>query len=140
MSSNFVFFNATQARNNSPKITIRRNGVIVMNAGAVKGMVNGSDEEVTYVKVAYDKEKRAIGIVPATADDIGKFRLRHQNKGTSRIINAKRLFEHYGITVEQATSYDVEDFGDGLFGVTLSEDSQAQNDGTASSKRKARSS
>lgn len=144
MSSNFVFFNANQARNNTPKITIRRNGVIVMNAGAVKMMVNGSDEEVTYVKVAYDKEKRAIGIVPAAADDVGKFRLRLQNKSTSRTINAKRLFEHYGITVAQATSYDVEDFGEGLFGVTLKETSQAQKTdekrAVSSSKRKARSS
>jgi len=140
MSSNFEFFNANQARNDTPKITIRRNGVIVMNAGAVKLMVNG-DEDVTHVRVAYNRENRAIGIVPAADDDAGKFRLRRQNKSTSRTINARRLFEHYTISVEKATSYDVESFEGGLVGVTLSEDSQVTAETrTTSSKRKARSS
>lgn len=139
-STNFVFFDATQSRNNnSPKITIRRGGVLVLNAGAVKMLSNGNDAEVTHVRVGYDAKTSAIGIRLASDDDTGKFRLRNQKKGPSRTINAKRVFDHHSLSVEKATSYSVEDFGEGIFGVTLREPSASPSasSSTGSGKRKA---
>jgi hypothetical protein len=139
--SNFVFFDATQARTNDlPRIAIRRGGVIVMNVSAVKMLANGNgDDEVLHVKVGYDAKRKAIGIAAASAKDSGRFRLRKQKKGLSRTINAKRLFDHYSLAVEKATSYDVEDFGDGIFGVTLRPSiTPSESNSAGTGKRKAR--
>ena len=119
----FEFFNGTMTVNDrTPKITIRRGGLIVLNSGAV----NMLGDDVEHVQLGFDAEKRAIGIRCAPKDAMGKYLLRSQAKTSSRLINGKRFLAHHSLTVEGATSFRPKDFGDGLIGFTLPADPEAE--------------
>lgn len=123
--SNFVFLTGTESRSNSPKITIRKGGMIVLNDRAVEKL----GENVTHVQIGYNAESNAIGIRPTTADAAGRYRLRSQQKGSSRIINGKRLFAHHGLTAQTSQTFDVEEFSDGILGVVLSTARKPETEG-----------
>ena len=115
----FVFFDGSKTVNDSaPKITIRRGGLIVLNSGAV----NMLGDDVSHIQLGYDAKKRAIGIRSAPEDAMGKYLLRAQAKTSSRLINGKRFLAHHSLSVDKATSFRVDDFGDGLIGFTLQGD------------------
>lgn len=115
-NSNFVFFNGSQvSKSATPKITVRRGGVLILNQNAVNMM----GEDVSHVRIAYNPERRAVGVAKAPEDAPGRYRLRRQTDGTSFLVNAKPMFQHLGLTVAKAKSFDVEDFGGGIIGATL---------------------
>ena len=118
----FVFFNGTKTVNDStPRITIRRGGLIVLNSGAV----NMLGDDVKHVQLGYDAEKQAIGIRSAPEDAMGKYLLRSQAKTSSRLINGKRFLAHHSLNLDKAISFRPEDFGDGLVGFALAADPEA---------------
>ena len=112
----FVFFEGSrQSASSAPSVTIRRDGLIVLNAAATEML----GEDVTHVQIGYDEEKGAIGIRAASAEAIGKYRLRMPPRGASRLVNGKRMLAHYGLDVEKAETYTAESFGEGIIGFYL---------------------
>ena len=111
----FVFFDGSNTQTTSPRISIRRGGLLVLNGAAARML----GENVTHVQLGYDAEKNAVAIREAPADALGRYKLRTAPKGSSRMINGKRLFEHHGLDAEKARRFNVEDFGDGLIGLYL---------------------
>ena len=115
MSANFEFFvNSQTPKNTDPKITVRRQGVLVLNEKAAKML----GDNVTHVQIGYDEKKKAVGICAAEDDAAGRYTLRDL-KNSTFLINAKPMFKHYGVEIERAQRYDVETFSEGLIGVTL---------------------
>ena len=112
----FVFFDGSKTINDStPKITVRRGGLIVLNSGAVKMLGEG----VQHVQLGFDATKRAIGIRSAPEEAMGKYLLRSQAKSASRLINGKRFLAHHSLSFDKAMSFRVEDLGSGVIGFTL---------------------
>lgn len=112
----FQFFTGTQvSKSTTPKITVRRGGVLVFNEGAVRML----GDNVTHVRIAYDEETHAVAVVKADENAAGRYRLRNQKDSSSWIVNAKPMFEHFGLAIGKAKSFDVAEFGNGLIGVTL---------------------
>ena len=113
---NFQFFEGTLSENNStPRITVRRGGLIVITRAAVDMM--GSD--VAHVQLAYDAKTGAVGIRAVAEDTAGSYRLRTQPKSPSRLVSGKRFFQHHGLTIRDAKSYTAQDFGNGIVGFNL---------------------
>ncbi|MEM8994911.1 MAG: hypothetical protein AAGF23_08980, partial [Acidobacteriota bacterium] len=71
------------------------------------------------VQVGYNPETRAVALRPVETDTKGAYRLRDQRNSVSKLVDGKRVFKHHGLTADASTSYDAEDFGDGLVGFTL---------------------
>ncbi len=101
----------------TPRVTLRKSGHMVLTPAAVALM----GEEVTQVQIGFNAETRAVGIRAADEGAKGKYRLRPQNGSDKRLVDGKRFFAHVGVPVEKATSFDVEDFGDGIIGFYLPE-------------------
>jgi hypothetical protein len=76
-------------------------------------------EDVTQVQIGFNAETRAVGIRPAEEGAKGKYRLRPQNGSEKRLVDGKRFFAHLGVSIDKATSFDVEDFGEGIIGFYL---------------------
>ena len=129
----FVFFDGSKTINDStPKITIRRGGLIVLNSGAVKML----GESVEFVQLGFDATKRAIAIRPAPEEAMGKYLLRAQNNSTSRLINGKRFLAHHDLHFEKALSFRVDELGGGLIGFTLPDKSEEPPKETSKSGRR----
>lgn len=116
-TNRFHFFDGSQSDNGAPSITVRKGGLLVLNKGALE-LLGG---DVTHVQIGYNPEKRAIGVCPAPEGAPGRYRLRAQKRGSSRIANGKKVFALYRLTVTKATSFKAEDFGNGIVGLTLPE-------------------
>ena len=116
MSANFEFFvNSQTPKNNDPRITVRRQGVLVLTEKAAKML----GENVEYVQIGYDAKSRSVGIRAADSNASGRYRMRDLKNATF-LVNAKPMFKHYNVEIDRAQSYDVEVFDKGLIGVTLS--------------------
>jgi len=120
MSNDFEFFEGSASRARIPKITVRRGGLIALTPGAVEML----DENATHVQVGFNTETQAVGLRIAPENAKGRYRLRHQTSSQSRLVDTRRFLAHYGLTFERATTFDVEDFGDGMVGFYLAEDDQ----------------
>ena len=64
----------------------------------------------------------SVGIRPAGEDAKGRYRLRSQANGHSRLVDGKRFFSHNGLTATKARHYPAEELGDGIIGFTLAEE------------------
>ena len=115
--SDFVFFDSSQtSKSMTPKITVRRGGALVINHKAAE--MFGKD--VTHVQICYSVKTKAVGLRAAKPDTEGAFRMqKHKNINNGFLVNAAKMFKYHGLEIERATSFDVEDFGDGIYGVTL---------------------
>ncbi len=122
MSNGFQFYEgSTSDSATTPKITVRRGGVLILTKAAVEML----GEDVTHVQIGYNEKTRAIGIRGATEDARGRYRLRNQRNSPSRLIDGKRLFTHHGLIAEKARAFKVEKFGDGIIGFTLTAETEA---------------
>lgn len=73
-------------------------------------------EDITHVQLAYNAKTGAVGIRAATEEAPGCYQLRAKRKTPSRLVGGKRFFKHHGLTVDDARTYGVDDFGNGIVG------------------------
>ena len=126
----FEFFQgAVSTSLSTPRITVRRGGLMVISKAAVDLL----GEDVDYVQLAYDRNTKAVGIRVADKSTRGCYRLRTQRKSPSHLVGGKRFFSYHEVDTAKATTYDVQDFGNGIIGFVMTDaDSEAET--TDSSK------
>ena len=118
MNNGFEFFEGIASENSAaPKVTVRRGGVLVLTQAAVDMLGDG----ITHVQLGFNEKTKAVGIRPAAEDTKGRYLLRPQKNGASRLVDGKRFFAHQGVALETARRFDVEEFGDGIVGFHLTE-------------------
>ena len=116
MTNGFSFYEGpTTESTDVPRITVRRGGLMVLTRAAVEMLGEG----VTQVQIGFNPETRAIGLRATEKGAKGSYRLREQRNSVSRLVDGKRVFAHHELTVEQARSFDAQDFGDGVVGFVL---------------------
>ena len=115
MTTKFEFFEGAASERRGPEITVRRSGQLVLTASAVELLGEG----VSHVQIGYDAKTRAVAIRAAAEGAKGRYLLREQKGSASYLLDGRRTFRHFGLSVEKSTRFDVEQFGDGLIGFTL---------------------
>ena len=114
----FQFFEGTTTESaEQARITVRKGGILVLTQAAIDMLGDG----VAAVQVGYNPETQAIALRAAAMGSQGAYQLRSQRNSVSKLVDGKRVFRHHGLKAETSTSYDAEDFGDGLVGFTLPE-------------------
>ena len=111
----FNFFEGNTTQHTEPQITVRRGGLMVLTQGAVDLL----GDHVTHVQLGFDEMTKAIAFRAAPADAKGRYLLRHQKNGSTRLVDGKRFIKHNGLRFDKATRFDVQTFGEGLIGFTL---------------------
>lgn len=96
----FERFNET-ARSYKPKVSIRQNGTIAFNSGAVKKF-NLSTHK--YVTLFFDRESRIIGIRPTETTEDGSHPLHLGRTGAS--VSATRFLTFFDVLPEKTTRVD----------------------------------
>ena len=115
----FEFYQGTASENTTPKITARKGGQLVLTSGAVAML----GDDVESVQLGYDRKTKVVGIRGAGEDAEGRYRLRSQKNGQSRLVTGKRFFAHYGLTIDKARTFNAEAYDGGIVGFKLSEES-----------------
>ena len=113
--SHFDFFEGATSQHTEPQITVRRGGLMVLTQGAVDML----GDDVTHIQFGFDEATKAVALRAAPADAKGRYRLRHQKNGSTRLVDGKRFIQHNGLRFDKATRFDVESFGEGLIGFKL---------------------
>jgi hypothetical protein len=79
-------------KSHRPRVSIRSNGLVRLNSGAVDRF---SLAKVQFVTLLFDKDRKVLGIRPAEESEDGAMRLR---KGkTSAYVGGRRFIEFFGI-------------------------------------------
>ena len=112
-TNGFEFFagNTTKSAT-TPEITVRKGGLLILTQAAVAMM----GDDVTHVRIGYNKDTKAVGICAAAETDNGRYTLRKQKNSVSRSVDGKRLFKHHELSFERAQRFKAEEFGDGIIG------------------------
>ena len=122
----FEFYQGTASENTTPKITVRKGGQLVLTSGAVAML----GDDIENVQLGYDVKTRVVGIRSADEDAEGRYRLRSQKNGGSRLVTGKRFFSHYGLTIDKARTFNAEAYDGGIVGFKLSEEpADGESDG-----------
>ena len=114
----FEFYQGIASENTTPKITVRKGGQLVLTSGAVAML----GDDVENVQLGYDVKTKVVGIRGADEDAEGRYRLRSQKNGRSRLVTGKRFFAHYGLTIDKARTFDAEAYDGGIVGFRLTEE------------------
>ena len=123
MNNGFEFFEGIASENSTaPKVTVRRGGVLVLTQAAVDMLGEG----VTHIQLGFNEKTKAVGIRAAAEDAKGRYLLRAQKNGASRLVDGKRFFAHQGVALETARRFDAEAFGDGIIGFHLIEPNEPE--------------
>ena len=118
MSNGFEFYQGTASESTTPKITVRKGGQLVLTSGTVEML----GDDVNHVQLGYDVKTKVVGIRGAGEDAQGRYRLRSQKTGGSRLVTGKRFFAHNGLTIAKARTFDAEAFEGGIVGFCLTEE------------------
>ena len=113
----FEFYEGTASENTAPKITVRKGGQLVLTSGAVAML----GDDVESVQLGYDVKTKVVGIRGADEDAEGRYRLRSQKNGGSRLVTGKRFFAHYGLTIDKARTFNAEAYDGGIVGFKLTD-------------------
>ncbi len=128
----FEFYQGTASENTTPKITVRKGGQLVLTSGTVAML----GDDVDHVQLGYDVKTKVVGIRGAGEDAEGRYRLRSQKNGRSRLVTGKRFFAHYGLTLDKARTFDAEAYDGGIVGFTLTEEpAEAETETPAPAKK-----
>ena len=114
----FEFYQGTASESTTPKITVRKGGQLVLTSGAVAML----GDDVDHVQIGYDVKTKVVGIRGADEDAQGRYRLRSQKNGGSRLVTGKRFFSHYGLTIAKARTFNAESYDGGIVGFKLTEE------------------
>ncbi len=129
-ATSFQFFEGTASEHRGPEITVRRSGQMVLTAAAAELL----GEDVNQVQLGFDPNTRAVAIRAAEDGAKGRYRLREQKASPTYLVDGRRTFKHFELSVKKSTRFEVEVFGEGLIGFTLPEPLEAESKPT----RKAR--
>jgi hypothetical protein len=113
-SSQFDFFEGTRSEGQTPQVTVRRSGQMVLTPPAVAML----GDDATHVQLGYDAQTQAVALRAAPEGAKGRYRLRSQANGSS-LVDGRRFLGHHGVEVEKARSFPAEAFGDGIVGFRL---------------------
>lgn len=80
----------TRSKQVEPLAEVKTNGRIVFNKPAAALL-----ENKPYCMLAYDKENKAIGILPAEDNELNAFAIRHTNRGA--YVGAKKFLKDTGL-------------------------------------------
>ena len=127
----FEFYQGTASENTTPKITVRKGGQLVLTSGAVAML----GDDVDHVQLGYDRKTKVVGIRGADEDAEGRYRLRSQKNGRSRLVTGKRFFGHYGLTFDKARTFDAEAYEGGIVGFKLTEEPAEETETPAPAKK-----
>jgi hypothetical protein len=116
MTTQFEFFEGTRSEAQSPQVTVRKSGQMVLTPPAVAML----GDEVTHVQMGYDPNTRAVALRAASNGAKGRYRLRAQSNGGS-LVDGRRFLAHHGLKVEKARRFPAEEFGKGLVGFRFPE-------------------
>jgi hypothetical protein len=111
MTTQFDFFEGTRSETQTPQITVRKSGQMVLTPPAVAML----GDDVTHVQMGYDADTRAVALRAASNGAKGRYRLRAQSNGGS-LVDGRRFLAHHGLKVEKAQRFPAEAFGKGLVG------------------------
>jgi hypothetical protein len=111
MTNSFHFFEGTRSTTQSPQVTVRRSGQMVLTPAAVAMLGDGA----THVQFGYDPDTRTVALRSAPNGAKGRYRLRSQANGSS-LVDGRRFLGHHGVKVEKARSFPAEAFGAGIMG------------------------
>ena len=112
----FEFFSGANTEGATlPRITIRRNGLLVLTQAAVEML----DRDTQHVRLGFNPKTGAVGIQNAPEGTSGRYLLRQQKNGRSRLVDGKRFFAHLGKTFDKAQTFPAEDFGGGIIGFKI---------------------
>ena len=115
MSTNgFQFFEGTRSETQTPQVTVRRSGQLVLTPPAVAML----GEDVSHVQVGYNTASGVVGIRAAANGAKGRYRLRSQANGSS-LVDGRRFLGHHGLKLEKAQTFPAEAVGDGIVGFTI---------------------
>jgi len=115
-SSQFDFFEGTRSESQTPTVTVRRSGQMVLTPPAVALLGDG----VTHVQFGFDTKTGAVALRAATEETKGRYRLREQANGSS-LVDGRRFLGHHGLKLDKARRFTAEAFGDGMVGFHLPE-------------------
>ena len=125
ITPSFEFFQGAASESASkPRITVRRGGLMVITKAAADMLGEGVD----HIQLAYDRNTGAVGMRAVEKGTSGCYRLRSQRKSASRIVGGKRFFSYHEIDTAQATTYEAQDFGDGIIGFVITADAETDAD------------
>ncbi|HMM21488.1 MAG TPA: hypothetical protein PKA10_12280 [Selenomonadales bacterium] len=80
----------TMAKKIETEVEVKTNGRIAFNKSAAALL-----ENKPYCMLAYDKDNKAIGILPTDAKDLNAFAIRHTNRGA--YVGAKKFLNDTGL-------------------------------------------
>ena len=115
-TNQFDFFEGTRSETQTPTVTVRRSGQMVLTPPAVAML----GDDVTHVQMGYDAETRAVALRAVPNGAKGRYRLRSQANGSS-LVDGRRFLSHHDVKVEKARSFPAESFGKGLVGFRFGE-------------------
>jgi len=95
---------AEKARSFRPKLSIRSNGTIGLNAPAV---AKYRLRTVKFVTLFYDREERKIGIQQAASQDEDGIHPLNVGK-TGAWISARRFLDYFGLSTTETKRFDTE--------------------------------
>ncbi len=116
MTTQFDFFEGTRSETQTPQVTVRKSGQMVLTPPAVAML----GDDVAHVQMGYDADTRAVALRPAPKGAKGRYTLRSQSNGGS-LVDGRRFLSHHGLKVEKAQRFPAEEFGKGLVGFRFPE-------------------
>ena len=114
MTTGFQFFEGTRSTTQSPQVTVRRSGQMVLTPAAVAML----GDDATHVQFGYDPDTRTVALRSAPKSAKGRYRLREQSNGSS-LVDGRRFMAHYELQVEKAQRFPAEELADGMVGFRL---------------------
>jgi hypothetical protein len=128
MTTQFDFFEGTRSETQTPQVTVRRSGQLVLTPPAVAML----GDDVTHVQLGFDPDTGAVALRAAPNGAKGRYTLRSQSNGGS-LVDGRRFLSHHGLKVEKAQRFPAEEFGKGLVGFRFPE-SETEGKGEAESQ------
>jgi hypothetical protein len=116
MTTQFDFFEGNRSETQTPQVTVRRSGQMVLTPPAVAML----GDDVTHVQMGYDPNTRAVALRAAPNGAKGRYTLRAQSNGAS-LVDGRRFLTHHGLKVEKAQRFPAEAFGEGMVGFRFPE-------------------
>jgi hypothetical protein len=126
MTTGFQFFEGTRSTTQSPQVTVRRSGQMVLSPAAVAML----GDDATHVQFGYHGGTRTVALRSAPNGSKGRYRLREQSNGSS-LVDGRRFMAHYELQVEKAQRFPAEELAEGMVGFWLVDEVDTADDDTA---------